>query len=481
MSPLSRFLLLLLAVSILTSCSHEEPINAPTNSGLALSGNSIDLEQIASEIIQVSGWELDPDKDLSTTTGQFADKSGPPHLRDYEREMLVGNIAHYWWDIPIGPGQYDMIRLHRVVKERRPHKPVHTKKTLFGLHGTPGNFEVMYLSGSVIPSAPDDHSIAVFLAQNGVDVWGIDQAYTLLPAEITDFSFMDGWGLQFDADNLRTGMSVARFVRSFTGSGNGKMNLMGYSTGFMTGFVALNMETQMPRGQRQIGGYIPVDYFYKTLDPEWVAAECAYADDMEIVLQGGVYQHDFGMLFQLIGTLAQDDPEGISPVFDDEETTNMQAALVAGAMTFAMFGFPGEIHFLAGVFEDGFPVDLAFTPLQQYLEWLQGFNNYGSNFLEYDIAVVHCDEEDVIFDDYLDEIEVPVFFVGPRGGFAHLMGYTTTLIGSDDITTLEIQVTPEVLTDFGHVDIFTAVDAEALFWQPVLDWIEDHTRGHGRP
>lgn len=475
MSRLSRFLLFCLAISLLSSCSREEPINTPLNGDLYLQNGVIDPTLVAKEIIFTSEWELDQDQ--LTLSGEPADKRGPQYLRNYQREMLVGDIAHYWWDIPIGSGQYDVVRLHRVVKEQRPNRPIHTKKTLFGLHGTPGHFEVMYLSGSVIPSAPDDQSIAVYLAQNDVDVWGIDQAYTLLPQEIIDFSFMDGWGLQFDADNLITGMSVARFVRRFTGNGNDKMNLMGYSTGFMTGIAAVNIETQLPPGQRQIGGFIPVDFFVKNSEPVWQDSECVYADDMEILLQEGEYQHDFGMFFQLMGFLADTDPDGISPIFDDGVTTNLQVALMAGALTNVVFGWPLHTHFLAGIFDDaGVPVDLNYTQVDQFLDWLQGFNNYGSNFLEYDIAAVHCDEVDLPFDDYLHEINVPVFFVGAGGGFGGAMDETIELIGSEDKTFLNIELQSEPLLDFGHVDLFIAENAQEVFWLPVLDWINDHSR-----
>jgi hypothetical protein len=332
----------------------------------------------------------------------------------------------------------------------------------------------MFLSGSVIPSAPDEQSIAYYLAQNDVDVWGIDQAYTLLPEEITDFSFMADWGIQFDAENLRTGMAIARLVRLFTGSGCGKMNLMGYSTGFMTGFAALNMETQLPASQRHIGGYIPVDYFYKTDDPVWLESECGYAEYVKELLLAGIYQSDFGLFFKTMGFLAASDPDGASPFMPG--ATNREFALAAAALTGLMFGFPGDVHFFAGIFEDGNPVDLQYTPFGQYIEWLQQFNNYGSNFMERDIAVLHCDQEDSPHDDYLHLIDVPVFFLGANGGWGDMMDYTASLLtGSGDVTLLNVQLQPVKLLDIGHVDIFTAENAEQEFWMPVLEWIEGHT------
>lgn len=450
-------------------CSRDD---MPTTPAESVAG-AYDPELIAGAIVQASGWEFAPDQELPPLIGLLSDKQGPPHLRDYERTVLVGDIAHYWWEIPFGPGEHEKIRLHRVVKEQRPHRPVRTKKTLFCLHGTPGHFAAMFLVGSVVPASPEDHSLAVFLAQQDVDVWGVDQAYTLLPAEITDFSFMDGWGLQFDADNLLSGMEIARFVRRFTGSGNNRLNLLGYSTGLMTGFVALNQETQLPPGRRQIAGYIPVDNFYKTLNSAWIESDCANAELLAGVLQAGVYQNDFGVLFQMLGFLAENDPDGDSLIIPG--MTNLQAALISGAQTGAVFGFPEDVHFFGGEYDgEGNLVGLQYTPVEWYLQWLQEFNNYGSNFVEYDIATIHCDEVDVPYDDYLHLIRVPVFFVGAGGGWGDLMSHTASLLGSDDITLLNIQLDPDPILDFGHVDLFTAEIAPTVFWQPVLEWINTH-------
>jgi hypothetical protein len=164
---------------------------------------------------------------------------------------------------------------------------------------------------------------------------------------------------------------------------------LGYSTGLMVGFAALDMEIQLPAWQRHIGGFIPVDYFYKTLDPAWQQSDCEYAQMVADLLQTGVYQVDYGVLFQTMGFLAQFDPTGDSPIAPG--LTNLDVALFAAALTGAFFDMPdGTTHFFGGVFDaGGNPVELEYMDLTHYLEWLQQFNNYNSNFVEYDIAVLH--------------------------------------------------------------------------------------------
>lgn len=454
--------LLVVLLFLLSSCSRDQSTTpaAPTWSATP------DATPIATSIMEISEWEYE-----SGTRPDLAEKQRCG-IFEFGREELTGNIAHYWWTIPFGDGPHDRIRLHRVVKERHAYRPIRARKNLFALHGTPGHFEVMFLFGSQT-SAPDDQSLAVFLADQDVDVWGIDQAYTLIPADETDFSSMADWGLQFDVDNLRLGMGVARLLRWFTGSGRGKMTLLGYSTGMVTGFAALNDETQLHRRARHIGAFIPVDNYYLTQEPEWNEADCANLELNAELLDAGIYALDYGVLFQTMGNLALSDPDGISPIVPD--FNNMQMALFAGAMTGALFGFPGDLHFLGGVFEEGMPVDLAYTPTVQYLEWLQGFNNFNATRFDYDISSLYCPDVDSPFDDHLHLIDVPVLFVGAGGGWGNMMDYTASLLtGADDVSVHTVSLNSEMLLDIGHVDIFTAECAALEFWTPMYQWLVDH-------
>lgn len=64
----------------------------------------------------------------------------------------------------------------RVVKERRPGRPIHTHKSIFMQHGSSKDFVGMWLPGLTSETTPDDFGMGVYLAQHGVDVWGIDQS-----------------------------------------------------------------------------------------------------------------------------------------------------------------------------------------------------------------------------------------------------------------------------------------------------------------
>jgi hypothetical protein len=463
-----RFLLIVctvVAIVVYAGCSQDQPLtpdqSVATNDGSAV---TVDPEAVAAELVSLAGWELDPDA-ADSKTGGIARTEGAC-VDWFEREVIVDDIVHYYAEIQVGPGPYDKIGLHRVVRERRPNQPIHTKKSLFLQHGALVGF-AKFIFGSTSPSTSDDHSVAVYLAQHDVDVWGIDQNWVLVPADIPDFSFMSTWGLQNQIDNLNLGLAAAHMTRTMTGSGAGKMLLLGYSAGVATGYGYLNEETQRPFGLRHVAGYIAVEQVFKAPGLEPLACQLAAAT-LDLINQG-IYQDATGQLMNTLGMLAQADPNGASPVMPG--LTNLQAALSLGTTHQAVGG-----HFFAGIFENDVPSGLQYTAVSGYLDFLLSASPYWPIPFLYDIQRTACENPDVPFDDHLGEITVPVLSFSAAGGYSWLTHLTLGYIGSTDVTIHDVQLHPseEVALDFGHVDLWTAENAPVLVWQPILDWINAH-------
>ena len=98
-----------------------------------------------------------------------------------------------------------------------------------------------------------------------------------------------------------------------------------------------------------------------------------------------------------------------------------------------------------------------------------------------DANAVMCGEQgglqlDSPWDDHLAEITVPVFYVGAAGGFGAPGIYNTTILGSTDVSHLVVSLLgeEEQMFDLGHSELFLADNAEQLFWQPILGWLEAH-------
>jgi len=394
--------------------------------------------------------------------------------QNVERRALTADVAEYTFKLRVGSGPYDQIGIHRVVKETAPNVPIHTAKAVFMVHGDVWGFDGAFLSSAASPAVPDEHALPVFLAENGVDVWGIDFRWTLVPAGTTDFAFMKDWGIEQDASDLGIALGVARFTRAITGSGFGKLTLLGWSRGGQTSYAYLNGETQLPPGLRQVKNFIPVDIYLKTDDAGLRQAAC----DRVTAAQGGPAESQNGLLFQTLGFLAEVAPDQPTPIPPLAGLTNRQAALFAGALTFQLFQPVPFYHFVGGSFDaNGLPNGLLYTDPTAFFDFEKGASPFEPNKVVVDGDVATCDQTDVPFDDHLAEIKVPVLYVGAGGGFGEFGVYTTTLLGSTDVTTHIVDKVPAAaqrIVDYGHADLFLAGDAQTAVWQPILDWVQAH-------
>jgi hypothetical protein len=124
----------------------------------------------------------------------------------------------------------------------------------------------------------------------------------------------------------------------------------------------------------------------------------------------------------------------------------------------------------------GLPTGLLYTEEALWLDFLTGAAPFQPEQEIVDGDTVVCDETDVPFDDHLGEISVPVLYVGAGGGFGEFGVYTTTLLGSADVQShiVDLQPDPARLFDFGHADLFNAVNAQSLSWQAILSWLQTH-------
>ncbi len=463
--------LLLISVIMLTAlalcgCSDDRGLETTHVDAASVS----DPPVLAAELATLSGWPI-VDEDARALEG-YGD------VIQLDREELGGGVVHYSYELCVGEGTYDVIGLHRVVREYSPNRPIRTHKAVLLQHGDAVGFAGIFLAGSQTPNLPDDQSIAFYLAENDVDVWGIDQNWVLVPQEVTDFSFMADWGMQNQVDNLDIALSVARLTRLFTGSGKGQMHLLGYSSGSSTGYAYLNAETQKPPLCRNVKGYIPVDMAFKTDDAGLLGSAGYFASVYQGLYDSGQYQDM--VLFGTIGYLAVADPDGTSPLAPP--FTNYQVGLVYGAATHMFVPLVPAFHYLAGEFDpvSGLPTGFQFVTNDGFFDFLMGAAPWEPVLFQLDYLKLIGDVEDMPFDDFLGAVTVPVFNVGSGGCMGAYTDYTLGLLGSDDVTSLIVSLYPPeaVMIDFGHIDLFIGDNAETLVWGAILNWIEDHSGNH---
>jgi hypothetical protein len=233
---------------------------------------------------------------LAKTNGRY-----PP-----VRHRLIDNIYETIYVVPTGPGPHDQIAVHRVLREEH-GRPIRSDFAVLLTHGDVWGFDGAFLGGTANPA-----SLPVYLARRGVDVWGIDFAWTLVPADTADFSFMQTWGLQHDVNDLETAIRFARTVRQQTGSEAGRIALLGWSRGGWTSYALLNQETQKPCSQRQVRAFISVDNLFKTNDSTSQSNFCSFVSYYQQQIAAGIYAAN-NTLFSKVGELAIIDPNGGSP------------------------------------------------------------------------------------------------------------------------------------------------------------------------
>ena len=378
-------------------------------------------------------------------------------ISDFSRTELGAGIAHYQFNVQMGEGEFDVVRIHRVVRESRPFHPIPTKGDVFMVHGAFTGFEGTFLTIGMESSDINAKTSAPFyLASKNIDVWGIDMGWTMVSNSTTDFSFMEGWGYEKDADHTRQAMSIARTVRGMTGQGFSALNLLGMSSGNTVAYAAANIETQENNmSKRHVKGIISIDNAFKVSDGD---SGCDFAQAVIDEISNGVFQNTNGQFFQTVGYLAHELPNELSPIFGDGSTTNIQAFRLIFAIDAFGFGF----KFFGGDFGTLYNSDE-----ERATRAIANFSHYMPNQLWSEIDAVNCTSMNVTFDDHIGLISVPILYVGAELGVGTAGEYTSSLTSSTDITN-------HIVPDFAHVDMLIGDNADQLVWSNLRNWLKNH-------
>ncbi len=388
---------------------------------------------------------------------------------------IAGDVYESVYTLRTGPGEHDMIRLHRIVREKN-GRPVRAEAAVMLLHGDAWDFDAAFMRAST-----SAESLPVYLAARGVDVWGVDLAWTLVPEETENYDFMAEWGLQHDVDDVSRALAFARRVRALTGNGNRALSLGAWSRGGWIGYALLNQETQKPPAQRNVASFISMDNFFKTDDADARSRHCELAAENDGYLAANDFAYDFRGT-EDIGYLAETDPDGPSPYWDPPYT-NLGATLsyAAAGFQFGPSPFAPWYHFAAGVFPGGDtslpPVGLRFTDVHTWNDFVMGIGNFEPVRLQAEAQHVTCDDGSTDqFDAHLRDIKVPILYVGAAGGFGTYGLYSMGLTGSRDKQSVIVRTLPrgQEKQDFGHVDLFYARNAKTYSWQRISHWLHEH-------
>lgn len=397
-----------------------------------------------------------------------------------DRTQLSGNIYQYQAWVKVGQGVHDLIGINRVVKEQSPWVPVASAKAMMLLPGDGSSFSGNYLSKST--SAPADQALGVYLAQNNVDVWGMDYRWNFVSTLTSDFSFMKNWNTGTHLQDIKAAVNVARKTRSTSQGNNGKLFMLGFSRGAQFVYAYAEQQTQLPDSQRDLRGIIPMEYAYKFAPERQDLRQAAQARYQAYQAQydSGKYVVDDGVKNKALALLAATLPDAPSLLVPG--LSNKQAALAAVTATYNFFTPPLQpytpaFHYLAGTFDTNeLPSGLQFANYNAVLQKILTSPSYQSVGEMIDGEAIEADLPNAPYSANLSQITLPVLYVGAAGGYGDAGLYTLDLLGSSDKQNLMISLqAPEgVAVDYGHADLLWGANAKVLVWGPLMYWINTH-------
>lgn len=380
------------------------------------------------------------------------------------RENVADDVFHETLDVRVGSGPNGFIRLHRVVRERGPFRPKPTHGAVMLLHG---DFSSFSSSFALSATAAGASGLAIWLAEQHFDVWGVDRRWALTPqdGDVSDFAAMS---LEQELDDLDKALSLAQSLRGPTRTPG--FHLIGFSRG---GFVAYAAAARDAR--KQVRTLVPLD-IWAEIAPNDEAARRSTCDtvtaEREQLAQGMVDVDN--SYFINVGDLATRAPD--QPSLDSMGMTNREVFLQTAAQTYEFFAPSAYYHLAAGELRDGVVTSLRESPEAVIAQWFKHATPHQSLLESVDTDGMWCGDGLAPKGPALADITAPLLLVTAAGGYGEHAVYSTTRVSSRDVSVLRIQrqSSEAVARDFGHADLLFATDAPELVWKPLAAWLRRH-------
>jgi hypothetical protein len=297
----------------------------------------------------------------------------------------------------------------------------------------------------------------VFLANNNIDVWGMDYGWSFIPPGNKDFSSLKGWGMKRDAEHAEIALSIARWMRATSGQGVGSIHLLGYASGGSLAYAIAGEDSQRPGNLKDVKGIIAIESAsLKVLQGsvDQIKA-CSQLPNIQAGL-GSIFATEVFSIFRTLGLAALNAP-------------NQQSAILPA---FSNYNAAQVFLILTGFFSGSFKapdVWLNYADPSRLILLTSSVPVYVPYRQAYDLNASLCesDEYPTTIDDHLGEVTVPIFYLSRTDGAL----YTAAQTASADIEAL-ILTSPKPA--YGLGDLLLANNAADYVWQPVLNWILAH-------
>jgi hypothetical protein len=335
------------------------------------------------------------------------------------------------------------------------------------LHGDFSTFDSNFVG--------DGSGLAVYLAKRGLDVWGVDRRWTLVPAGTSDVSGLRAQGFAAAVADTELALAVARALRALGDDDPAPLTLLGFSRGAQLTYAVALQEATTPPLFRQVRALVILDVYYRLApeDEPLRLAACERYRQGVAQLDGGTFAADHA-LFGALGQLALGDPAAPSPALPG--LTNAQALEYVAGQTFH-FGGPTPLYHLNAIaLVEGLPSAFVYSPFARVANWFRAAPPLQAQAELTDGDAVVCATVPQPIAGDLPSITTPLLYIGAAGGFGDAGLFSARLVGTSDVTTHVVRRLGrgDEASDFGHADLLLSPDAPALAWGTVADWIRHH-------
>jgi hypothetical protein len=413
----------------------------------------------------------DPPPDVALATA--AEELGGVQVT---REPVTGDVFHYSFSVRVGDGPNARLPIHRVVRERAPWLPRRATAAVMLLHGDFATFVTNF--APVLGDPPSSATgLATWLAEHDIAVWGTDRRWTVAPETGADVSDFDAMGVDQELGDIGAALAFARGVRLATDASADRMTLIGFSRGGELAYFYASREATRPAALRHIKGLVPLDVYVSLspADEDLRQTFCEFARaEYDLLAAGEVDSpNDFQVTVGRLALSAPDDPSPFNPA-----RTNRGVMLRFVGRTFGVFPAAPLYHLSAPVLDGTNVTGLRLSSEDAVARWLAGAAPHQSMREAADTDALTCGDPPLPASVPLSRIRVPLLLIAAAGGYGEHAVFSTTQVGSTDVTAMVIRQLPveREAEDFGHADLLFAPDAVSLAWQPLLAWLGRRAR-----
>lgn len=356
-------------------------------------------------------------------------------LKQEEIKHNGDNIIKMRKVIRVGPGEFDLIGINRVKK----NKCRCPKATIVMVPGSSSDFDTSF------------DRMATYFAKDDMDIWGIDFRYSFVPnnngsspyCTTTGCNFMKDWDTNLHISDLDTVVKMAELS-----SPNNKVFLLGWSHGaYFTYRYAID--------HPNLNGIIPIDIIYN-LDQTFtdiVAKTLIEISARQAKINSGIFYEDV-LLQKFIAYQAIINPDGMSIVIPG--LTNKQAALFALTQTYRL-GINPIPNF---IYNQGDLTKLKYADFNFVLQ-------QGINLNSFQSILTQLELREQWLNPTIPGITVPILYIGAEFGLGTYGSYTPNIISNTN-PNVDIHIIP----DYGHADLVYSTTANNDVWKTILKWIK---------